>query len=268
MNGAIITLLTDWSNNDHYFSALQGKLLSRLPEARIINLSNHIPVFGIVQASFVLRNSFFLFPQGTIHIVGVNSEASDVNPHVVVSHEGHLFIGADNGIFGLVFNDKPYKAIKLPLKFTTFPELDVFADAAIFLAGKGNMNSLGEPFDKLYLPVPLRATIDNSIINGSVIYIDSYNNAITNITKEVFERVGQGRRYEILVQSNYNKITKINTFYNETSNGELLALFNSLGLLEIAIYKGSAADLLNLGQNATVRIRFFNTPEREELKLE
>jgi S-adenosyl-L-methionine hydrolase (adenosine-forming) len=268
MEGAIITLITDWSNNDHYFSALQGKLLSQLPEARIINLSNHIPVFGIVQASFILRNSFFLFPEGTIHIVGVNCEASDENPHVVVSHEGHFFIGADNGIFGLVFNDKPYKAIRLPLKITTFPELDVFADAAIFLAGGGNISTLGEPFNQLYLPALLRPTIDNSIINGSVIYIDSYENAITNITKEVFERVGQGRRYEILVQSNYNKISKINTFYNETSNGELLAIFNSSGLLEIAIYKGSAAGLLNLRQNATVRVRFFDTPEREELKLE
>jgi S-adenosylmethionine hydrolase len=150
---------------------------------------------------------------------------------------------------------------------TTFPELEVFADAAVLLAKGGEMEKLGPVYQNLYRPAPLLPTMDNSVINGSVIYIDSYSNVITNITRVIFEKVGKGRRFEILVQSNHNRITRLNNTYGETPNGELLALFNSIELLEVSINKGNAADLLNLGMNSVVRVKFFDTPERDELKL-
>ena len=98
-------------------------------------------------------------------------------------------------------------------------------------------------------------TIDESTINGSVIYIDSFRNAITNISRELFDQIGKGRPFEIFVQSNHYKINRINKKYSDSSTGEMLALFNSLGLLEIAINSGNAADLLNLSVNSVVRIK-------------
>jgi len=62
------------------------------------------------------------------------------------------------------------------------------------------------------------------------IYIDSYKNAITNITNELFDRVGKNLPFEIYIQSRKYRITRINKTYSETSVGELLALFNSSGL--------------------------------------
>jgi S-adenosyl-L-methionine hydrolase (adenosine-forming) len=93
---------------------------------------------------------------------------------------------------------------------------------------------------------------------GSVIYIDSYQNAITNITRDLYERIGKGRKFEIALQSNHYKLNRINRTYSETSTGELLVLFNSLGLLEVAINKGNAAELLSLTTSSVVRIRFFD----------
>ena len=104
--------------------------------------------------------------------------------------------------------------------------------------------------------IPLRAAIDKSGITGSVIYIDSFRNAITNITRDLFDRIGEGRAFEIYPQNNYYIITRLNNFYHETAPGEILAIFNSVGLLEIAISKGNAADLLNLSTNSSVRIKF------------
>jgi len=95
------------------------------------------------------------------------------------------------------------------------------------------------------------------VIIGSVVYIDSYSNAITNITADLFYRIGNKRKFQIFVQSNTNKITKINKTYNETTEGELLALFNSLDLLEIAMNGGPAAQILSLDLDSTVRIRFL-----------
>ena len=98
--------------------------------------------------------------------------------------------------------------------------------------------------------------IDKSDINGSVIYIDSYRNAITNITYELFKQIGKGRAFDLFIQSNHFHINKINEKYNESSSGEILALFNSVGFLEIAINQGNAADLLNLDVSSPIRIKF------------
>jgi hypothetical protein len=95
------------------------------------------------------------------------------------------------------------------------------------------------------------------VIIGSIIYIDSYNNAITNISKKLFDRVGNGRKFEIYVQSNYNKVNFISKGYNEVDLGELLALFNSANLLEFAIRNGYAAELLSLNVGGSVRVKFF-----------
>jgi len=104
--------------------------------------------------------------------------------------------------------------------------------------------------------IPLRAAIDQSVITGSVIYIDSFRNAITNITRDLFDRIGDNRPFEIYVQSNHYVINRLNNYYHETAPGEILAIFNSVGLLEIAINKGNAADLLNLSTNSSIRVKF------------
>ena len=265
---AIITLISDWHQGDHYLAALKGKLLSLMPGLNIVDICHQLSPFGFIKAGFMLRNSYRSFPKGTVHIISINSEATPDSPHIVVYHEGHYFIGADNGIFGIIFPDKPEKAFLLEHSSNSvFPEYDVFADAAVYLSSQGDINNLGAPYHELNIPSQLRATFDQSTIIGSVIYIDSYSNAITNVTRDIFEKAGKSRRFEILLKTNYYKINKINSFYHETSNGELLALFNSANLLEIAVAKGNAAELLNLGVNDTIRIKFYDTPEREELKL-
>ena len=106
--------------------------------------------------------------------------------------------------------------------------------------------------------IPILPTIDETTINGSVVYIDSFRNAITNISRELFDQIRKGRPFDIFIQSNYYKINRLNKNYHDSSTGELLALFNSLGLLEIAINSGNAADLLNLSINSVVRIKFYD----------
>ena len=144
----------------------------------------------------------------------------------------------------------------------SFSSFSVFADAACKIAGGEKPESLGKTVKELQKRIPIRAAIDKSVITGTVIYIDSFHNAITNITRDLFGRVGNDRAFEIFVQSNHYRITSINTYYHETEAGEILALFNSVGLLEIAINKGNAADLLNLSTNSTIRVKFSDIEKK------
>ncbi len=130
----VITIITDWNNNDFYLGVLKGKILSLFPEVNIIDITHQIPAFAYIQAAYIVKNSFPSFPSGTVHIVAVNSEASPDNPHLAIEHDGQYFIGADNGIFGLVFRELEYKAFKLNTPGqSTFPNSICLLNLQYFL---------------------------------------------------------------------------------------------------------------------------------------
>lgn len=263
---SIVTLTTDWNTDDYYAGALKGKILSQCPQIQIVDISHQVPPFNISHAAFVLRNSYHNFPPGSIHIIGVNTEGGEGMPFLLIEYRKHFFIGTDNGIFGLLFSENPTRILALdsPREMHSFTSFSVFADTACKLATGAKPETLGKPVKEYKQRIPIRAAIDKNVLTGSVIYIDSFRNAITNISKELFERVGEGREFEIYVQSNHYIIKKINRFYHETPAGEILALFNSVGLLEIAMNNGNAADLLGLSTNSSIRVKF--SEKKEEVK--
>ncbi len=255
----VITLTTDWNKNDYYLAATKGLIIQTCPNTTIIDISHQIPSFNVVQAAFLIKNSYRHFPKGTIHIIGVNSASGPDTRFLGVSFDDQYFLSYDNGIFGLIFKDKPEEAIEIKTfdNFSPiFPELTILAVAACKIVKGIKLKNLGKKVKDFAITVPLRAAIDESVITGSVIYIDSYRNAITNITRELFNRVGQNRNFEILIQSDHYRITRINQTYGETTIGEILAIFNSINLLEIAINRGNAADLLGLDTSSSIRIKF------------
>jgi hypothetical protein len=255
----ILTITTDWNQHDYYNGVLRGRLISTCPDLKIVELTNQIPAFNLNSAAFILRHSFTHFPEGTIHLVLVNSENCKSQRMLAFSQSGHHFVVADNGVIGLLFKEMPEFVYSFPFESkSSFSSLDssVKAIESIF---KGSQLINIAPVVKDYdQRIPLRATIENSAITGSVIYIDSYNNAITNVSSDLFERVGLGRKFEILVQSQHNKVDQLVKTYNEVDSGELLALFNSEGLLEVAINNGYAAQLLSLNIGSSVRIKFYD----------
>src|SRR5665647_2312276 len=113
---------------------------------------------------------------------------------------------------------------------------------------------LGKTVKSLSERVPLRATIDKDVIIGSIIFIDSYGNAISNITKEVFYRVFENKAYRILIQSNKNYTDHISEKYSDVPVGEMLARFNQLDLLEISINGADVSELLSLSLGSVLRV--------------
>lgn len=254
----IITLTTDWNKHDFYAGAFKGRILQAHEDARIVEITHRIRPLNIPEAAFILRNTYGHYPKGTLHILAVKSVPEKEQRHILVEKDGHYFLGTDNGVFGLMFPGAPDRVIRIEMHnaMPTFPTLGVFSDVANrFLSGKAP-ESMGSEQTDYYRRIPLRPTIDESVIIGRVVYIDSFHNAITNISRELFQRVAGQRKYQIFVQSNSNKINRISQSYQDAPEGELLALFNSLELLEIAMNGGNAAQILSLDTDSTVRIRF------------
>ena len=262
----VITLTSDWNQKDYYLSAVKGQILKKDNTIRIVDINHNILTFNAVQAAFIIRNSFHHFPERSVHINFVNTERSDNQYFIAAEAHGHFFIGNDNGAFSLMYNDTAKRIVKLESleteTYESFPGLFTFTNAACDILKKGDLSQSGKEFSNLQQTIPLRATIEKNSITGTVIYTDSYGNVITNIKKELFERVGKQQSFEIYVQSKHYMINKINKAYSSVISGELVAVFNSAGLLEIAINNGNAKKLLNLGLNSNIRIEFVGNGER------
>ena len=274
---AIITLTTDFGHKDHFVGAIKGTIYRELPDVTIVDISHGVQPFNIPECAYILKNSYKAFPEGTIHIVGVDSEPTAENEHIAVYVDGHYFISANNGVVSLITSEiQPDRVVEIDIPnpvLGSFPVLDVFVQVACHLARGGKLDVIGKPFKALKELVEFkpRITNDGKTIIGSVIYIDNFGNVISNIEKHLFEAYRNGRDFEISARN--KKITEIHNRYSDIINfelekgqrkgpGDLMALFNNSGFIELAIYKsdsstvGSAATLLGLEYRDTIMINF------------
>jgi len=256
----IITLISDMGGHDYYVGAVKGALLSALPDAVLVDITHDVEKNGgVVMGSFILRNSYRQFPPGTIHIVAVDTNVSLESRHVVLEYEGHFFVGTDNGIFSLAFDKRPesvYDITHLAVGNLTFPAISAFVQVAAGLAQGRKPEELGKASIGLVEKKMFRATVEPAAIVGTVIYVDSYGNAVTNVDRQLFEQVRNGRNYVLFVRSMGYAIRKISRQYTEVAEGELVAVFSHAGNLELAIHNGSIAMLLGLNIGSSLRIEF------------
>jgi len=255
----IITLTTDLGDKDIYQAALKGSILCLLPNVTIVDITHSVAAFNVQQAGFVLKNSYHYFPKGTVHLIGIDTVYNTHTRYLAVSYKGHYFVGADNGIFCLMFGTEPDEIVELnimqDLKFLHFPLADIFVKAACHLAQGGKLTEIGIPVSGTEKKMNLQPAVERNLIKGVVIYIDSFQNVITNITKDFFNKVQHGRRFVLYFKRN-ETITSLSWHYNEVPEGEKLCLFGISDHLEIAINKGNASGLLGLNLGDSVIIDF------------
>lgn len=256
----IITLTSDWGTKDHYLPSVKGTILKHMPDIRIIDISHDIPPHDLSQAAFILKNCYKEFPEGTIHIIGVSTEESEVNPHTAVKADGQYFIGADNGIFSMLFDGKVDEIVEIGINqdsdYFTFSSRDRFIKAAAVLANGGDIKELGNERNQLNQKFFFAPVVENNLIKGIVIYVDNYQNVITNITRDKFKEVGKRRKFTISFRG--EEIHEIHDSYSDVPVGEILAIFGCNGHLEIAMNNGNASALLGLGPDDPVRVEFFD----------
>ena len=274
---SIITLTTDFGIKDHFLGSVKGALYLNIPDVKIVDISNNISPFNIIEAAYIIENSYKSFPKNSIHIIGVDSEFTPEKKHLAVYLDEHYFICADNGILSLLFNKiKPKKIIEIRIyntSITSFPVLDVFVKVAAHIHRGGNIDLVGNKTEKVIDIHEINPILNQkkNEITGHVIYIDNYENVVLNITKDVFEKFGKSRPY-IINARNY-QFKKIYKNYSDAikfdikkesrkEEGKKIAIFNKSNYLELAIYKsnpefsGGASSLFGLKYRDVITISF------------
>jgi len=259
---AIITLTTDLGTKDNYLGSVKGAIYSQLEDVKIVDITNTITSFNIQEAAFVLRNCYKDFPKGTVHIISVDDELSAQNEHLAIEINGHYFIGTDNGLFSILLNEnKAEKIVQLNITqttdCTTFAAKNIFVPAACHLARGGTLEIIGAEITDLKVKkMELKSVFKDNVLRGAVIYVDSYGNAISNITKQEFDQYRKGGNFAILFGREDEKISKISNKYKDVPISEKLATFGENNFLQIAINQGEANKLLGLRLHEIIRIEF------------
>lgn len=256
---AVITLLTDWGYSDPYVASLKGAILSQYPEVTVVDISHSIQRDNILHASFTLRNSWKTFPEGTVHLCGMN--ALTRSPVLLTAkHEKHFFVGADDGLFPLVFKGHPeeWYYVLSSRKEKVISGTRTLAAIAAFLSKTGKIEEVGTPVDSNYHRILLpEASQEGPVIRGMIAHIDVFGNLITNISREFYKIHSKGRKFTAHSKNSRYQINAIMKSPYDVESGEVAAYFNDYGLMEIAINKGSAQQLLGMKYGDPVVIEFI-----------
>ena len=274
---SIITLITDFGNKDHFVGKMKGEIYSSYKEAQIVDISNNVSPFNIMEAAYILENSYKSFPDNSVHIIDVDSEKTLENKHVVIYLDNHYFISSDNGVLSILTqNINPEKIYEIIID-DELNKIDassiIFSKVACHLAKGGKPELIGREISKIKPVKNLKPFIneESNQIVSSVIYIDNFGNVVTNLKKSFFEKIRKGRSFEISVR-NY-KFKKIFDKYSDIVNfnipasdrndeGKGLVVFNSSELLQISIYRsnpqnvGTASSLMGLKIYDSVTVSF------------
>lgn len=254
---AIVTLLTDSGESDHYVAAIKAKVLSTNPGLSLVDISHEIEPCDLAHGAYVLKSVFRDFPKGTVHLVAVHATGEADSSFLALQLEDHYFVGIDNGLLGLI-SDKAHQNLvqlnSINAISTSFPERDILAPAAARLASGVTISTLGTPMEDYRKLVSRRVKATRKQILGHVIRVDRFGNLITNIEKTDFDILSKDKAYTI--QFGSEKFKRIHSNYHQADQGDCFLLFNSAGLLEIGIYKGNASELLGLAYDSPVNVLF------------
>ncbi|RMD83895.1 MAG: hypothetical protein D6815_05445 [Candidatus Dadabacteria bacterium] len=251
-----VTLLTDFGTADGYVGALKGVLASLCPGVIIHDITHDVPPGDVLHGAFALATAAPLFPPGTIHLAVVDPGVGTSRRAVAVVTEAGTFVGPDNGLLSLAARP-PRRVFVLDRSdvflesvSSTFHGRDVFAPVAARLAAGWPPDRIGTPAaDLMELELPKVARCGGGV-EGAVIHCDRFGNLITNLREaDLPEAAG-----EVSVEIAGHRIAGISRTYGDRAPGELLALFGSLGFLEIAVSKGAAAARLGVSRGAAVRV--------------
>lgn len=255
----LITLTTDFGLQDHYVSAMKAVMLGIAPNARFVDISHEIPPQDIMAGAWVVRNTAFLYPPNTVHLVVVDPGVGTSRHPVALKVKDQYFVGPDNGIFSLFFNEYEYNAYKLNNSTywregvsKTFHGRDIFAPVAAHISNGVELKDIGEPIDELvtyHWAVPIA---DKDGLQGWVVHIDRFGNLVTNISEELIDDHLKRKNVKIYVGN--TMLNKIVTTFGDVEEGEPAAFIGSSGMLEIGINKGNAGRMLSVDKGAQISI--------------
>lgn len=266
----VVTLTTDFGIEDSYVGTMKGVGLRIFPEVRIVDITHHVAAQDVLEASLVLESSYPYFPVGSVHVAVVDPGVGTSRRPILVVARDHYFVGPDNGTFTRILESGSVESVHeienpslmLADISNTFHGRDVFAPAAAYLARGVAPSEFGNQIaNPIRVELPQPKVYPNQLA-GEVVYVDSFGNIITNISRAQYDSAVGDRH--VRIRLNGKVVDRVHRSYLEGPQGRLLALFGSSNLLELAVAGGRADRRIGAGKGDTVFVDVLDGGERPQ----
>jgi hypothetical protein len=265
MPSKTITLTTDFGHQDTLVGQMKGRVLSIAPDAILVDLTHEVPPQDIETGAFLLQTGYGVFPRGTVHVAVVDPGVGTARRPLIVRTERFYFVAPDNGLLTRVLDEEPALTAYvieashyLPERISpTFHGRDVFAAAAGWLARGIEPANFGPPAGELLrIPVHPSTLVPGAAVRARVVHIDRFGNAAVDLRRSAVEPVVGERGAGLRLVAPRGEAAGLRRTYEEGAGAGAFLVFNSADFLEVACYRGSAAERLGLrlGQEVEIRI--------------
>ncbi|PYP84026.1 MAG: hypothetical protein DMG65_23250 [Candidatus Angelobacter sp. Gp1-AA117] len=256
----IITLTTDFGLTEHYVGVMKGVIYSIHPDAQIVDITNAVQSFDILDGAIAISQSYSYFPVDTIHVVVVDPGVGSARRPILARVGQHFFIAPDNGVLSLVYEAEERISVRhitsehyfrQPVS-NTFHGRDIFAAVAAYMSKGVETAKFGEEiadFTRFVAPKP-KAVAPNSW-KGIVLKTDKFGNLITNFTPRDVPQITSGNFKLTLGKA---EITKLRSSYAEGAQGEIFAIIGSSGFVEISTNRGAASRVAGADKGSEVTL--------------
>lgn len=248
-NPTIITLLSDLGTGHTALSGARAILMQQHADAEIVDITHRVTSYSLQQAAYFCREASGHFPGGTFHLLMVDIMFGDRHRMLLAKINDRYYIAPDNGILALTFGDT-ITDIWLCMEFSDpvgVAEWTRYAGMVIDIVLKTpQLNSIfirfySKNLAQLITHKPVGARLDCAIL-----HIDNYGNVVINLSRGQFDELaGAGEVFSISLPPE-ERITRLSNHYNQVEEGKLLCRFNKMGLMELAVNRGSLSKKFGL----------------------
>lgn len=237
----MLVLYTDFGWSGPYVGQMKTVLIRGAPGVPIIDLMHDAPVWRPDVGGQLLTALVQQIPVRSVVLGVVDPGVGTARDALIARGGDRWFVGPDNGLFAGVLAGSEARAWRLPVPAGASPSFhgrDVFAPAAASLA-TGTMPRGAQPVEGW---VGKGAAPDRK----RILYIDHFGNAMTGL--EATDIAGcnglccAGR--EIPLRSTFGDV----------GDGAALCYVNSIGLVEIAVNRRRAAEVLGIAPGDAVAL--------------
>ena len=259
----IVTLTTDFGLNDHFVGTIKGVILDIVAGVEIVDICHSVQAFDVLDGALTIAQAYSYFPNGTVHLVVVDPGVGTARRPIIVTSERHHFVAPDNGVLSLVYGREERLHVRhvtaehyyLQPVSNTFHGRDIFAPIGAYLAKGVDAEKFGEEItDFVRFNAPKPKPVDGNTIRAVILKVDRFGNLVTNVTPQDVPALFQPQPPPFKILIGKREITELHTNYAQGVPGSIFGILGSMGYLEIAANRGSAAQLLGTGKGTEVSL--------------